>query len=69
MRSILNDLAILKCKFLVISTATMFTFMKEIAQFKEDIKKSLKKLHHIFLQNFVLKWDKLLLQQPKLLDM
>lgn len=46
LRSTLRDLDTLKYKCLVISMVTMFTLMREIAQYNVDIKRSLKKLLH-----------------------
>ena len=49
LKSILLDLATLSFKFLVINSITMFIFMREIVQSKEDIRKLLKKLLQTFL--------------------
>ena len=49
LKSILLDLATLRFKFLVINSITMFIFMREIVQSKEDIRKLLKKLLQTFL--------------------
>lgn len=59
---------ILKFKSLAIWWKIMFIYTREIAQFKEDIKKSLKKPHQTFLKPSELKFVNQLLKQQKLLD-
>ena len=48
-RNISLDLGILKFKCSEISTKIMFIYMREIAQFKEGIRRLWKKLHQILL--------------------
>ena len=47
LRNLLKTLAISKFKFLLIKKAMFIISLKESALFKEDIKKLLKKLHHL----------------------
>lgn len=66
LRNILKSQDILKFKFLVISLVTMFILTKEIVQFKEDIKRLLRKPH----LKFHLKLERLLVKLPsKLLEL
>lgn len=52
LKNILQDQDIFKSKFLVINMETMFISIKEIAQFKGDIKKLFRKLHLILVIRF-----------------
>lgn len=65
LRSILASQGTLKCKYSVINMVTMFIYMKETVQFREDIKKSLKKLPHKFHLNLEKALEKLLVKLPE----
>lgn len=65
LKNILKDQGILRYKFLVTNMEIMYTWMKEIALFKEDTRKWSRKLLHQLILNLEHKLEKLQSKLPK----